>query len=171
MENKAFEIVNKIQELINWQSISFLEIGKLLVQLREGKLYREYASHIRWMGDIAKELKISKSQLYNYERVYTMFGKKLEKMKLQIPLLRLLKIIPLIKKGENADEWLRKAAELHYEDFLDEIQIWKGGKSYLDCSHEETETYQRCTKCQKWITKEMPGAMGKDNKEEVSCVC
>ena len=98
-------------------------------------------------------------------------------MQQDIPLLRLIKIVPLIKRGENANEWLQKAAELHYEDFLDEIQIWKGGKSYLDCTHEETEAYERCKKCQKWISKKeghtesVPQAMGSDSKEEVSCLC
>lgn len=176
--DRAFEVVARIQELLNWQSQSFLEIGKLLNELRTGKLYRDYAEHIRWMGDIAKELHISKSQLHNYERVYTVFGKRLEKLKLHIPLLRLIKLVPLVRKGEDMDEWLNKAAGLSYEDFLDEIQIWKGGKSYLDCEHEETEEYQRCKKCQKWISKKEGGgregmleAMGTDSQEEVSHVC
>ena len=183
-ENKAFDLVQRIQELLNWQSQSFLEIGKLLAELREGKLYRDYASHIRWMGDIAKELHISKSQLHNYERVWTVFGKRIQKLNLQIPLLRLIKLVPLVRKGEDIDEWLHKAATLPYEDFLDEIQIWKGNPSYIECEHEEVEEYERCRRCGKWITKkdfreieekrgreEMLRIMGEDRKEKIPHVC
>jgi len=147
----VFKAVEKLKFYLSCEAELYLNIGKLLCTLTEGKRYKLYGSHIETKDDFLKEVGLKRSTAYTYMDVWKTFGKHLEGTTLSVPYRRLIEALPLAKSDDLALEWIHKAENLLPTDYKAEVHKAKTGVDDLECEHRETETYLKCKKCGKWL--------------------
>jgi len=124
--------------------------GKVIHQYR--KYWSSYAPHCKNFDDfLVNELKIPRSTARHYEKVWLMFGEYVLSHELDIPVRRLIKLLPVAK--ENKEEWLLKAKELPERAFEDEIREAQGKLPSDKCEHPEEQRmyFYQCKLCKKWV--------------------
>jgi len=124
-----------------------LEFAQLLYNIKKNKLYK--ISHQYW-NDFLKDIGVPYGEAYNMLKTrnilekYNMLGK-------QLP-IRVVKLLIKVINNDNADDLLSKAQSLPYVEFLNEVNMIKDNlKSSVECEHNETETWEKCKKCGKWL--------------------
>ena len=123
-----------------------LTLGKIWTYLKESKRYKEYGKHIETFEDYIKEMKRSRSTIYNYMRLYQTFGNILEGDLLQIEQRRLLKLAHICKGKDIKEiaEIIHDACEQTHDDFEQECRNLKGK---LDCEHPDMQPASFCPEC------------------------
>lgn len=149
----VFQAVEKLKFYLSCEAELYLNIGKLLLSLTKNKRYKLYGSHIETMNDFLKEIGLKRSTAYTYMNTWKTFGSHLNNTSLTAPYKRLIEALPLIKSDDDAVQWIEKAKVLTPTDYKAEIHKGKTGVSDLECDHAETESYERCLKCGKWLKK------------------
>lgn len=151
----AFSLTEEIRSAKQGAVSNFLIIGKNLVKLQEEKLWRYYGGHLQRFEDFLREIKIGVATAYNLMAIWRSFGEIITSKGLEVCYFSLVKLLPIVKRGEDKETWLQRAVDLTPQDFNDEIRIAKGGISYLDCPHEGFDYFKRCKKCNKFFKYEL----------------
>jgi hypothetical protein len=148
----VFHLAHTFRQLGTVEASAYLARGEILSRLRDHKNYLKLGAHIKNMGDLYKELNITRKAGNHYERVYRRFKEYIESNALDISEVPLRRLIRLITVGdEDLGHMVEQAKVLNEKDFDDEVKMLKGKPSYLDCSHEEQEIHARCKRCGTWI--------------------
>ena len=134
--------VQQLEEIKTSITSGFLTMGKILVEIRAGKEWKNYASHLKTFDEFLREIRLGKSTAYNCMRLYSLYGET----SLTLDYSRLVKSLPFITDG-NKDEWATKAKELDAHDFHEELREAKG---IMNCPHDEQEDFTRCVVCGKF---------------------
>ncbi len=148
-----WEIVKEIQHCKRDVLGNFLRLGTLLIAAQEEERYMSFASHIRSFGDFLEEMDIRHSTAYNAMAVRREFGEEILAGSIQVEPTRLVRLLPLKIKKEERTAWLKKAQELPAKAFQDELRERAGKMASDACLHSETETWERCRICNKFIRK------------------
>lgn len=150
--DEVFNMVETLKESVKMIELNSLKIGALLSDIKDRKLYLQYADHTRSMNDFLTEidLGIKESQANHLIRIYRTFGAQLEAR--CIPMKRLLLIHPLVKDDPGQiDHWLSQAESLPLSGLLAAVQAAKGLIPHDVCDHPELDRYTRCRQCGKWF--------------------
>lgn len=149
--------LNNMLDLYNSMNASIVEAnlvrGKQLKIIKENKLYKQYASHIKNWIDFLKDLNISYSEAEFLIEFYGMFIGYTTDVE-HIPIKRLNSIVYMRKYIEDLDEVINMALHLPEKDWKDELNKLEGYQSYLSCNHSDFEEWIRCKECKRWVKKE-----------------
>jgi hypothetical protein len=149
-----FDLIDCLNDA-NEKSIEYyIEVGQILNEIKDKKLYMHYASHIKdWIG-LLKELNVTYTDAKNHIEIYQLFSQSDDTLKESLYGLSLQRLKQLIQSQvvpEKLQEYIQKASSLPQKDWMDELRQLEGYKSYLECDHQETEQFQHCLGCGKWI--------------------
>ena len=146
----AHGYVTQLQNLVYEQSLTFLEIGRLLKILRDEELFtylgkggydnfRQFIS----AGDIGIRPSTAYALIAIYETYILKLGYKQEKLA-EIPWTRLQALNSTVKSEtkEQADEWIEKAKTLGNGDFQTEINETRANTGW-----EHPIPYPRVYRC------------------------
>lgn len=153
-EAKAEELFNLIKNLKDEdekQKQHFINIGEILNYIKKNKLYFYHGTHIKDWLDFLKDIGISYTEFVHMSSVRNMVTNLEDERILQIPLSRLKQLSKISKTGKDLEEMIEKALSLPIKDWNDEVRMAEGLQSYLTCDHSETEEFQHCKKCGRWI--------------------
>lgn len=152
---EAFVLHKKILSIKNRIGILFVELGKMLKEMRDNSLYRalNYDSFRSYV--VNSSLGFTRRTAYYYIEIYECFVEKLgyDKGKVaEIGYKNLVKLLPRVKESENkekVEELVTDVQELRPVDFK---------KKYKDKEKQEPEDdylappeYFMCDKCGKWF--------------------
>lgn len=143
------ELVKKINEFKGVNSLTIATIGAILIECKAKKQYKKYASHIEKFQDFLREVDISVTKAKHYMDIWNFWGLKLLEESCDIE--KLIKAIPVIRKGGNPDEWFIKAKTLSHADFNNEIYQTRGKRNSSICEHPHTKEWHKCEECGAWI--------------------
>lgn len=134
----------------------YLKRGKAIYKLKKEKLwYVDCAGASSYKYYVEHELKISLSQAYRLEQVYREVGKALEKRRVPIDISTIVLLLPYLhdKTDEEKIEILEANKELPVEAIKNNLLELKGesNKATDVCRHLETEAYERCVNCGKFL--------------------
>lgn len=125
---------------------------KYLAELHNTGLFRAVLGdgEAPWSAYLGQhEVFYSRSQVYNYVKIYNKFIKELKldsQLLVNIPYSLLYSLIRVVNEN-NVIEWLDKAKSLTTQDFRDELRIAEGKESYNDCKHKDIKLYSICPTC------------------------
>jgi len=157
MEIIPFDLYQKTILLLREQRRLFLDLGFILKQIKDGKLYKKMGDggFDTWHSFLANpEISITPSTAEVYIKVYDFYIDKLGLPKeevLEIPLSR-LNMMKSKLEGLNQSEQLEmieKSKSLSYGDF--KIEVLDGGKEI-----KRAIQATRCQKCNKLVIKYDP---------------
>jgi len=123
----AFELEQKVKELQHSIGSNFLEMGKVLKEIRDNQYYRElgYDTITDWL----QERSISAGWAWNFINIYEIFilEHKLSPARvLETDYSKLSLILPIVKRHpDQVDDWLTKAENLRRIDLRREIMDFK----------------------------------------------
>lgn len=164
--NKGFEMLTEIRNILESQNSAEFEIGKMLLEFRDGKRYLDLG-YDRWV-DFANsgDISLKKSMIYNHINAYQVYIVELGfqiKDLTDIAFDKLLSIISIVRQCTfpDAKEWVEKARTLSRSDLALEIDDWKhkdsgdvksGDKEALDEAESKTKLVKAflCDECGKW---------------------
>jgi hypothetical protein len=155
LQTQAFNLYQETINLIKSQRKLFLDLGFVLKQIKEKKLYTLFGDggFDTWRSFLANpEINLSPSTADVYIRVYEFYIEKLKLSKdevLSIPLVRLNMMKATLEKMNDKDrgELIEKAKTLSYTDF----KIETSGEEKV-----KAIKVTRCDKCSKLIVKYDP---------------
>lgn len=157
MDDKTKTLFNLLDCLneANKQNIEcYIEVGKILDTIKEGKFYTHYASHVKDWNTFLKENNITYTDALHHINMYkfiTTYQSNTESRLLtSIPLQRLKQLANSKIKPEKLQEYIDKALTLPVKDWTDEIRQLEGYKSYLECEHQDLEMFSHCKSCGRW---------------------
>jgi len=157
----AFEVHQSILALKKRMGIAFVELGRLLKQIREEGYFQVLGYDTFTSYIINSELGFSRRTAYYYIEIYEWYVEKLAyeaQYLAEVGQDKLLRILPIIKKDYEQLELgdVRKKTE----ELIEEVQLLRPvdfEKKYSDEKkqegHEEylaPPEYLRCDKCGKW---------------------
>lgn len=155
LQEQAYNIYQETINLIRSQRKLFLDLGFILKQIKEKKLYTYFGNggFDTWRSFLANpEINLSPSTAEVYIKVYDFYIEKLKMSKdevLSIPLVRLNMMKATLEKMDDKEreELIEKAKTLSYEDF----RIETSGED-----RKRAIKVTRCSKCSKLIIKYDP---------------
>lgn len=152
MHDTAELIHSAIQEIETFQhneTLGYIRKGELLNVLldKKKKLYKQYADHIKTMGDFLREIGISYDQASKMRRSATKFGAYISKLNLSIKPTRLNSLLFIKMNNGDIEEWLHAAAELPASGFTDAIRVAQGKTPMDACEHKSMTTIEVCEEC------------------------
>lgn len=128
---------------------NFLLIGEVLCLIHDGKLYKQYAEHIRTFDGFLAEMGLKRANAYHALRVWRKFGGlPLEGIKHD----RLIRLLPVAMSDEDKLRWVEDARELPASGFNDAVRVSRGLPTVDECSHAETVTKTYCSGCGKVLS-------------------
>lgn len=152
----AYDLLEELKKDLRMQGVLFLEVGRILKQFRDEKLYTALGEgYDTWYGFLGSgELSLRTSTVQAYIQIYEVyiirFQFQVEEIA-QIPYDKLRLALPSITKTktkEEAEEWLYKAKELSRSDILKERGLLtEGGKPI---GWTKTIFIKPCETCGKW---------------------
>lgn len=150
MSTITFTITNQLIDALKQGSKCFLFAGKLLSEIQEKGLWKDYGEHITNFEDYLKEVKLKRASAWNLIRTWREFGSIIEQEGLDVPYTTLTKLLPVAR--ENKKEWLYKAQELPPKDLEYEINEAKGRLTPEKCEHpfDRLLFCFQCRECSKW---------------------
>ncbi|KYC44352.1 MAG: hypothetical protein AMQ74_01977 [Candidatus Methanofastidiosum methylothiophilum] len=143
------EIVNKLKEFAVINSLIIATTGALLTDCKASKTYKKYATHINTFHEFLKEINMPYTRAKQYMDIWKYFGEKL--LSEECDTDKLIKALPIVKKGGDVEEWFIKAKTLTHQDFNNEVIMTKGHKHSAICNHEHTKEWKKCADCGTWI--------------------
>jgi DNA-binding transcriptional MerR regulator len=147
---ELFDLIDTLNDNNEKYIQYYIEIGKILSYIKDKKLYMHYASHVKdWIG-LLKELNISYTDAKHLMDTHNFAVGKEDQIS-KLPLQRIKQLAQANISPEQTTEYIEKASYLPQKDWMDELRQLEGYKSYLECEHQETETFLRCLGCGKWI--------------------
>ena len=148
----VFRLVEEGKQAVKTTTQGYMRLGEILeLLLGKDALWKHYASHIQNKNEFIKEaFNFSVGMADHVRRVTRMFSNHIGDR--TIPFYRLLEAKTVVT-DENVVEILDKAENLSHSDWQNEVKVLKGGLDSNECSHENSETWERCQKCQKWLRK------------------
>lgn len=154
---KAFAVHQNILELKRQVGMAFIEMGKLLKELRDNRYfevlgYDTFTSYI-----INSELGFKRRTAYYYVEIYEWFVEKLGydmQVLAQIGYDKLMRALDVIKKlpkpkKDKVEALMTEVQELRPVDFAKKYKDEKKQKGFKDFL--PPPEYMRCDKCEKWI--------------------
>ena len=134
----------------------YLKRGKAIYKLKKEKLWiRDCAGVPSFKFYVEHELKISISQAHRLEQVYREVGKALEMNQVPIDISTIVLLLPSLhdKTDEEKIEILEANKDLPVEAIRNNLleASGNGDKATDVCSHDETEAYERCVNCGKFL--------------------
>lgn len=129
----------------------FLILGERFYQIKKDKLYKKILGETAsWSEFLAQpEIMLSRNEVYNLVRVHKKYviehGLQIDELS-QIPLSRLLEMIPVIKSKFDIEDWFFRAKTLSPSDFTKELRIMKGLPIEDECEHKFIN-YKICNHC------------------------
>jgi hypothetical protein len=134
----------------------YLKRGKAIYKLKKEKLWiRDCAGVPSFKFYVEHELKISISQAHRLEQVYREVGKALEQTQIPIDISTIVLLLPTLhdKTDEEKIEILEANKDLPIEAIRNNLLEANGdGHKATDvCNHDETEAYERCVNCGKFL--------------------
>lgn len=152
----ALDILDQLHSLMFNQAVMFVEMGRLLLIIKEQKLYElmgngGYESFPMFLAN--PDIGLKPSTAYAYIKIYKTYIRKLgysqdEVAEIPFTKLQLLATKVDLEEKEEADEWMQKAKTLGTKDFQTELDEYVGNKG-----HEDKLPYpeiHRCPACGKW---------------------
>lgn len=152
----AFDLLQELKKDLRIQGIMFFEIGRILKEFRDKKLYMSlgegYDSWTMFLG--SGELSLKQSTVYAYIEIFELFiqrfGFVVEELA-EIPYDKLRLALPSARKMENkaqVEELVYKAKELSRSDLMKEFgQMTEEGKPI---GWSKMVYLKPCDVCSKW---------------------
>jgi hypothetical protein len=147
--SSVFDDVEQISQAKLNVMKGFLVIGRILREIRESGNWRQYSSHLEDFDDFLIEIRIGRSTAYNCMGIWERFGKYLQEHMVEVDYFRLVRLLPVVKEGEDIEMWITKAQELPPSAFEDEVREAKGLVPRGECSHRDCDWYKHCKVCNK----------------------
>lgn len=137
-------------ELKNSIEVSFLELGKRLLNIRDERLFEP-----NWESfpSYLQEMKMTEATASRLINIYAKFVLEYELAPAKVAeaggWATLSELLPVIKRGtkEEAVAWLNKASTLTKDDLRKEVKEAMSGIEMAKCKHEETLLFKRCVTC------------------------
>ena len=146
-------VVEELTRVAQGIDIGYLMLGKLLLHVKQGELYRYYSEHTQTMSAFLREIDIGIgiSQADHYIRIYRTFGERLAGR--QIAFKRLLMVHPLVAGPETIEPLLDMCQNMPLAALSDEIRERSGKVPVDKCEHPLSArvAYWRCSVCNAWI--------------------
>jgi hypothetical protein len=140
------ELRDKVENVV---LMSTFELGRLLKQMRDEKLYEQlgYETFLTYLAE--PDISFSQASAYNAIKLYEVYELQLKKKdELQgIPTRRLVTLLPMVN-DKNVDDWLSKARSLSASDLR--LELEEGRKANGENHPEEFHSLSRCTTCGKF---------------------
>ena len=154
LETGLNEIVMKLRSFRDVHSLMIATMGALLEESKKGKKYKKYASHIEKFHDFLREMDIPFTRAKQYMDIWKYWGERLISEGCDIE--KLIKALPIVRKGGDKEEWFNKARMLSHADFNNEVYMTKGHRHSSICDHSRLIDWQKCKDCGAWIPKGEP---------------
>ena len=145
--DQIFKYALAIQRLKKDIASNYYEIGKILREIKEKKLYKFYGEHIRTFEDLLEEEEFSFKRRTAYYLIE--ISKFPKETILQIGgYERTVRLLPYLKKDQTIAERVKGLPRKEFDKFLLELKGKDG-----DCLHEEKEYFilVRCKRCKKTL--------------------
>ena len=153
---KADDVFRMVAELTRCSQgidLAYLFIGKTLMEIKNGELYRYYSEHTQTMSAFLREIDIGigMSAADHYIRIYRTFGERLAGR--QIAFKRLLMVHPLVAGPETIEPLLDMCQNMPLAALSDEIRERSGKVPVDKCEHPmaQRQAFWRCGVCNQWI--------------------
>lgn len=148
----VFQLIEEIKNAQKETVKGFLIIGRNLSKIQEEKLWSYYGSHIENFDSFLREIKIKRATAYNLMAIWRNFGEIIISKNLDVSYFRLVKLLPIVKKEKNKEDWLFRAQELDPQGFENEIREALGKIPTDKCEHNGEKIYLvKCMICGKII--------------------
>jgi len=146
------------QAMVLWRSgvnnskNGYLQMGKAINLVKTKELWKDIGVK-SFRQFCSKELHISEAQAHRLDQVYRELGRLLENIPIDIAKVTLLLPYLKDKDTEQRIEMLEMAAECSVEAIKNNILEMNGEHSKATdvCTHEKTETWERCLNCKKFF--------------------
>ena len=136
----AFRFFNQLKDLIRKQGLLYLDIGRLLMIIRDEDYYQHFG-YDTWLEFVnSGEITIKQSTIYAYISIYEMYvmkyGITLDALA-EIPWDKLHLALPAVRRAggkEEVKEWVIKAEKLSRSDLrieVGEVESIRGAKTTL----------------------------------------
>ena len=156
---KAFEVHNAILNLKKQMGMAFVEIGKLLKEVRDNKLYRVLGYDTFQSYIVNSELGFKTRTVYYYIEIYECF---IQELKVEMEKLadlgfdKLVMLLPMVEKlggserviCDKIENLMHEATELRPHDFKKKYNDEKKQENFSN--YLAPPEYVRCDKCGKW---------------------
>jgi hypothetical protein len=152
LETGLDELVKKLGEFKNVNSLMVATIGAILLECKGNKKYKKYASHITKWHEFLREIDIPVTRARQYMDIWKYYG--LELLEEGCDIEKLIKTLPIIRKGAKAEDWLTKAKVLSHADFNNEVYMTRGHRHSSICEHPHVKEWGKCKDCGAWLPKE-----------------
>jgi hypothetical protein len=134
----------------------YLKRGKAIHILKQQKLWiRDCAGIPSFKYYVEHELKISLSQAYRLEQIYKEVGNILENQRIAMDISTIVLLLPYLheKTDDEKMDILMANKDLPVEAIRNNILEEKGEREKATdvCEHLETEAYERCINCGKFL--------------------
>ncbi len=140
--------IEKIQQILHLQTLSFLELGGLLAEAEAQGDHKKLG--YKRMAQFVASMNLLPQRYYQIKQVYDTFSYYIitDPELRSIPFTRLRQLCPFVKKDtpkETILEYLHTAKTLTNRDYIAWIETMKGKPDQVSCEHPETIT--RCKIC------------------------
>ena len=150
-DEKKLRYCQKAIELKQNIEISYLKLGEMLYNIKEGKLYEPNWSSFH---EYCMEFKLPSSTVSKVLNIYRVFVLEYgfpEKEIIMVGWTSLAETLPQIKNKEDAIRWFGTATTLSRQDLKKELVEAKTGVLMRNCKHRDTYTMRICRDCgDKW---------------------
>lgn len=146
------ELVNKLNEFKEVNSLMVATIGAILIECKANKKYKKFASHVEKWHEFLREMDIPVSRAKKYMDIWKFYGLTLLSEGCDIE--KLIKSLPIVRKGGSPEEWFTKAKTLSHADFDNEVYMTRGHRHSAICDHSHVKEWGKCKDCGAWLPKE-----------------
>jgi hypothetical protein len=146
------ELVKKLDEFKAVNSLMVATIGAILIECKGNKKYKKYASHVEKWHDFLREMDIPVSRAKQYMDIWKFYGLTLLETGCDVE--KLIKSLPIVRKGGSTEEWFDKARNLSHQDFNNEVYMTRGHRHSSICEHSHVKDWGKCKDCGAWLPKE-----------------
>ena len=156
-QQEIHNLVTNIKETFAEMNHKATMLGMYLGICREGALYRKFGNEVKFWNQFLDHIGMTVAEADKYIKLFD----ALTENGIPVPDISPSRLKKIIKYEPLSDmpheQWIELAKNAPNKDFTDEINKIKGHKSYLECSHEKTETFQRCEVCHRWFKEGQEG--------------
>lgn len=143
------EIITNIEKFKSVHALTVATVGALLTDCKKDKLYKKRAVHITKWHEFLKDIDFPYSKAKTYMDIWKYYGEAI--LNKEVDVEKLIKTLPILRKGGDPAEWLEKAIFLSQQDFNNEIYKTRGKKDSTICDHSKTKEWHKCEDCGAWI--------------------
>ena len=153
----AFALDKKIDECLLCIRDHYLELGEIAIELKKDKKYKLVMPEAEdWPHYVSMKMAgLKVAQIDNYGYIAKNIGSLIRgrdiKLNRALDITRLVRKLPGPEKEKAISELIESAETLPASGWRDVLRVMQGQTPSDECTHEETEIFTRCKKCNRWL--------------------